>query len=257
MSKKVALVTGAGQGIGEGIARQLADDGFAVALSGRHLDKVQLVADDIEKNGGQAYAIEADVQYRDQVFDSVKKTVEHFDHLDAFVNNAGIAHVAQICNTKEEDLDKLLDINVKGTFFGIQAAAAQFRKQETPGKIINASSIAGHEGFELLGAYSATKFAIRGLTQAAAKELARYKITVNAYCPGIVLTPMWDQIDEEMGQVNHVAKGESLKQYLSGIALGRGEEPEDVANLVSFLASDKANYITGQAIMVDGGIKYV
>lgn len=257
MSKKVALVTGAGQGIGEGIAVQLAKDGFAVALSGRHLDKVQRVADEIEKAGGEAFAIEADVQYRDQVFDSVQKTVDHFDHLDVFVNNAGIAHVAQICNTKEEDLDRLLDINVKGTFFGIQAAAAQFRKQETPGKIINASSIAGHEGFELLGAYSATKFAIRGLTQAAAKELARYKITVNAYCPGIVLTPMWDQIDEEMGEVNHVAKGESLKQYLQGIALGRGEEPEDVANLVSFLASEKANYITGQAIMVDGGIKYV
>ncbi|GAF35858.1 acetoin reductase [Lentilactobacillus farraginis] len=257
MSRKVALVTGAGQGIGEGVARQLATDGFAVALSGRHLDKVQRVTDDIEKDGGEAYAIEADVQYRDQVFDSVQKTVDHFGHLDVFVNNAGIAHVAQICNTKEDDLDKLLDINVKGTFFGIQAAAAQFRKQKTPGKIINASSIAGHEGFELLGAYSATKFAIRGLTQAAAKELARYQITVNAYCPGIVLTPMWDQIDEEMGQVNHVAKGESLKQYLSGIALGRGEEPQDVANLVSFLASEKANYITGQAIMVDGGIKYV
>ncbi|WP_040471322.1 acetoin reductase [Lentilactobacillus kisonensis] len=257
MTKKVALITGAGQGIGEGIARQLATDGFDVALSGRHLDKVQRVADDINKNGGNAIAIQSDVQYKDQVFDSVKQTVAKYGQMDVFVNNAGIAHVAQICNTTEEDLDKLLDINVKGTFFGIQAAAAQFKKQKTPGKIINASSIAGHEGFELLGGYSATKFAIRGLTQAAAKELARDQITVNAYCPGIVLTPMWDQIDEEMGQVNHVAKGESLKEYLKGIALGRGEEPQDVANLVSFLASEKANYITGQAIMVDGGIKYV
>ncbi|GHP14174.1 diacetyl reductase [Lentilactobacillus fungorum] len=257
MTKKVALITGAGQGIGEGIARQLAKDGFEVALAGRHLDKVQRVADDINKDGGKAVAIQSDVQYKDQVFDSVKQTVDQFGQMDVFVNNAGIAHVAQICNTEEEDLNKLLDINVKGTFFGIQAAAQQFKKQKTPGKIINASSIAGHEGFELLGAYSATKFAIRGLTQAAAKELARDQITVNAYCPGIVLTPMWDQIDEEMGQVNHVAKGESLKEYLKGIALGRGEEPQDVANLVSFLASEKANYITGQAIMVDGGIKYV
>ncbi|MBU9790146.1 acetoin reductase [Lentilactobacillus sp. IMAU92037] len=257
MTNKVALITGAGQGIGEGIARQLAKDGFDVALSGRHLDKVQRVADDINQDGGNAIAIQSDVQYKDQVFDSVKQTVAKFGQMDVFVNNAGIAHVAQICNTTEEDLDKLLDINVKGTFFGIQAAAAQFKKQGTPGKIINASSIAGHEGFELLGGYSATKFAIRGLTQAAAKELARDQITVNAYCPGIVLTPMWDQIDEEMGQVNHVAKGESLKEYLKGIALGRGEEPQDVANLVSFLASEKANYITGQAIMVDGGIKYV
>lgn len=128
MSNKVALVTGAGQGIGEGIARQLAKDGFAVALSGRHLDKVQRVADDINKDGGDAFAIKSDVQYRDQVFDSVKQTADHFGHLDVFVNNAGVAHVAQICNTKEEDLDRLLDINVKGTFFGIQAAAQQFKK---------------------------------------------------------------------------------------------------------------------------------
>ncbi|WP_283678359.1 acetoin reductase [Lentilactobacillus sp. Marseille-Q4993] len=257
MTKKVALITGAGQGIGEGIARQLADDGFAVALSGRHLDKVQKVADDINAEGGEAIALKTDVSVRDEVFAGVEEVANKLGQLDVYVNNAGIAHVAQLCNTDQEHIDSLLDINVKGTVYGIQAAAKQFKKQGTPGKIINASSIAGHEGFELLGMYSATKFAIRGLTQAAAKELAADKITVNAYCPGIVLTPMWDQIDEEMGQIHNVPKGESLKQYLAGIALGRGEEPADVANLVSFLASNKADYITGQAIMVDGGIKYV
>lgn len=257
MTEKVALITGAGQGIGEGIAKQLANDGFQVALAGRHLDKVQRVANDINEAGGKAIAIKADVQSKQEVFDSVAQTVAQLGHLDVFVNNAGIAHVAQVINTEEEDLDRLLNINVKGTVFGIQAAATQFKKQGIPGKIINASSIAGHEGFELLGAYSATKFAIRGITQAAAKELAQDKITVNAYCPGIVLTPMWDQIDAEMGELHGVPAGESIKQYLSGIALGRGEQPADVANLVSFLASDKADYITGQAIMVDGGIKYV
>lgn len=257
MTEKVALITGAGQGIGEGIAKQLANDGFQVVLAGRHLDKVQRVANDINEAGGKAIAIKADVQSKQEVFDSVAQTVAQLGHLDVFVNNAGIAHVAQVINTEEEDLDRLLNINVKGTVFGIQAAATQFKKQGTSGKIINASSIAGHEGFELLGAYSATKFAIRGITQAAAKELAQDKITVNAYCPGIVLTPMWDQIDAEMGELHGVPAGESIKQYLSGIALGRGEQPADVANLVSFLASDKADYITGQAIMVDGGIKYV
>ncbi|AQW21224.1 diacetyl reductase [Lentilactobacillus curieae] len=257
MTEKVALITGAGQGIGEGIARQLANDGFQVALSGRHLDKVQKVADSINENGGKAIALKTDVSVRDEVFAGVKEVADKLGHLDVYVNNAGIAHVAQLCNTDQAHIDSLMDINVKGTIYGIQAAAEQFKKQGTPGKIINASSIAGHEGFELLGVYSATKFAIRGLTQAAAKELAKDKITVNAYCPGIVLTPMWDQIDEEMGQIHNVPKGESLKQYLAGIALGRGEEPSDVANLVSFLASDKADYITGQAIMVDGGIKYV
>jgi meso-butanediol dehydrogenase/(S,S)-butanediol dehydrogenase/diacetyl reductase len=255
-NKKVALITGAGQGIGEGIALQLAKDGFAVSLAGRHLEKVQKVADKINADGGKAIAIEADVQYKQQVFDAVTKTVSELGQLNVFVNNAGIAHVAQVCDTTEEDMDRLLNINVKGTLFGIQAAAAQFKKQGTPGKIINASSIAGHEGFELLGGYSATKFAIRGLTQAAAKELAQDKITVNAYCPGIVLTPMWDQIDAELGELHNVAPGESIKSYLAGIALGRGETPADVANLVSFLASEKADYITGQAIMVDGGLIY-
>lgn len=257
MTKKIALITGAGQGIGAGIAYQLADDGFVVALAGRHLEKVQKVADEINGKGGEAFALEADVQHRAEMFDAVAQTVDHFGKLDVFVNNAGIAHVAPIIDTTEEDLTRLLDINVKGTMYGIQAAAKQFKKQKTPGKIINASSIAGHEGFELLGAYSATKFAIRALTQAAAKELAQDQITVNAYCPGIVLTPMWDEIDAAMSKLHDVPLGESLKQYVSGIALGRGEEPADVANLVSFLASDKANYITGQAILVDGGIKYV
>lgn len=257
MTNKVALITGAGQGIGEGIAKQLSQDGFDVALAGRHLDRVERVASEINKGGGKAIAIKADVQSKQEVFDAVEETVSQLGQLDVFVNNAGIAHVDQILNTSEEDLDRLLDINVKGMVFGIQAAATQFKKQKTPGKIINASSIAGHEGFELLGGYSATKFAIRGLTQAAAKELAQDQITVNAYCPGIVLTPMWDQIDAEMGKLHGVAVGESIKQYLAGIALDRGEQPADVANLVSFLASDKANYITGQAIMVDGGLKYV
>ncbi len=150
-----------------------------------------------------------------------------------------------------------MDINIKGAFYGTYEAAQQMVKQGTKGKIINASSIAGHEGFVPLAAYSASKFAVRGLTQTAAKELAKYQITVNAYCPGIVLTPMWDEIDRRLGEINHVPVGESLKETMKGIALDRGETPADVANLVSFLASDKADYITGQAMIVDGGMQYV
>lgn len=109
---------------------------------------------------------------------------------------------------------------------------------------------------ELLGPYSATKFAIRGLTQAAAQELAKDHITVNGYAPGIVLTPMWDLIDKRMSEIHNVPIGDSLKQYMSGIALGRGEQPQDIANMVSFLASDKSDYITGQTYIVDGGMLY-
>ncbi|UQS86862.1 acetoin reductase [Nicoliella spurrieriana] len=257
MSKKVALITGAGQGIGKSIALQLSADGFEVALTGRHLDKMQAVADEINGNGGHAIAIQSDVQSKAEVDQAVAATVAKLGQLNVYVNNAGIAVVDPVAETTEAEMRRLLDINVMGALFGIQAAAKQFKKQGTPGKIINASSIAGHEGFPMLGGYSATKFAIRGLTQAAAKELAKDHITVNAYCPGIVLTPMWDEIDDKLTTLENKPKGSALKDAVDGIALGRGEEPKDVSNLVSFLASDKADYITGQAILVDGGIKYV
>ena len=131
-----------------------------------------------------------------------------------------------------------------------------FRQLGHGGKIINASSIAGHDGFAMLGLYSATKFAVRALTQAAAKELAPFGITVNAYSPGIVGTGMWDQIDQGLSEYNGAPRGENFKKYVEGIALGRPETPEDVAGFVSYLASPDANYMTGQSPMIDGGLVY-
>ncbi|WP_283679970.1 acetoin reductase [Lentilactobacillus sp. Marseille-Q4993] len=250
---KVAIVTGGGQGIGEGIVRQLAQDGFTVAVADLNEENAQKVATDIGNNS-KGYFV--DVADKQSVFDLVKHVVSDLGELNVMVNNAGIAKIGQITETSEDDLSKILDVNIKGAFYGIQAAADQMKKQGKGGKIISASSIAGHEGFELLGAYSATKFAVRGLTQVAAKELAKDKITVNAYCPGIVLTPMWDQIDKEMAKIYNVPIGQSLQKNIESIALGRGEEPADVANLVSFLADSKSDYITGQSIIVDGGINF-
>ena len=128
------------------------------------------------------------------------------------------------------------------------------RKQK--GKIISASSIAGHDGFALIGAYSATKFAVRGLTQAAARELASSGITVNAYCPGVVGTDMWIAIDEGFSKITGAPKGETYKKYCEGIALGRPETPEDVAAFVSYLAGPDSDYMPGQAVLIDGGMVY-
>lgn len=251
--KRVAIVTGAGQGIGAGIAKQLAADGLTVAVADLKEDNAKKVAAEIGQ-GAQGYFV--DVAQKQSVFDLVAAVVKDFEHLDVMVNNAGIAKIGPLIDAEEKDISQILDINVKGDIYGIKAAAKQFQKQKTGGKIINACSIAGHQGFEMLGIYSATKFAVRGLTQTAAQELAKDKITVNAYCPGIVLTPMWDQIDAEMAKIYNLPLGASLQKNIDSIALGRGETPADVANLVSFLADPKSDYITGQSIIVDGGIDY-
>ena len=173
------------------------------------------------------------------------------------VANAGIAQVKTILELTPADLQRMFEVNVFGVVYCLQAAAEQMRRQGTGGKIINAASIAAHSGFDLLGHYSATKFAVRALTQAAAKELAKDKITVNAYCPGIVGTDMWDLIDEQMGARNGNAKGETLAQYSQLIALGRVQTPEDVAGFVSYLAGPDSDYMTGQSVIVDGGIVMV
>jgi meso-butanediol dehydrogenase/(S,S)-butanediol dehydrogenase/diacetyl reductase len=153
-------------------------------------------------------------------------------------------------------VDPVLNINIKGVLFGINAAANQMIKQGTGGKIINACSIAGQEGFAMLAPYTASKFAVKGITHAAAKELAKYKITVNSYCPGIVGTSMWERLDEKMMKYMGTKKGEALAKYSESIALGRIQTTEDVANLVSFLASPNADYITGQNILTDGGMVF-
>lgn len=162
------------------------------------------------------------------------------------VNNAGIACVNPIADVLPEEVDRIFKINIEGVLWGIRAAATKFKARKQKGKIINASSIAGHDGFAMLGVYSATKFAVRALTRAAAKEYASAGITVNAYCPGIVGTDMWVEIDERFSEVTGTPKGETYKKYVDGIALGRAQTPEDVAALVAFLASDDSDYITGR-----------
>jgi meso-butanediol dehydrogenase/(S,S)-butanediol dehydrogenase/diacetyl reductase len=171
-------------------------------------------------------------------------------------NNAGIAQVQAIADVTQEELGKIQKINVDGTLRGIQAVAKKFIENKQKGKIINASSIVGHNRFALLGVYSATKFAVRALTQAAVQAYASAGITVKAYCPRVVDTDMWVEIDKRFSEITGAAEGETYNKYVDGIALGRGQKPDDVANLVSFLSGPDSDYMTGQAPLIDGGVVY-
>ena len=253
---KVALITGAGQGIGRAIALRLAHDGAHIAIADLNDDKMNDVAGEIRDLGRKATTFKADVSKRDQVYAAIDHAEKELGGFDIMINNAGIAQVQPLSDVTPQEVDKILKVNVEGVLWGIQAAAKKFQQRKQKGKIINAASIAGHDGFEMLGVYSATKFAVRALTQAAAKEYASSGITVNAYAPGIVGTDMWVEIDQRFAELTGAKVGDTYKKYVEGIALGRASTPEDVASFVSYLASPDADYMTGQTPMIDGGIVY-
>jgi meso-butanediol dehydrogenase/(S,S)-butanediol dehydrogenase/diacetyl reductase len=264
LAGKVAIVTGSGRGIGEAIAKRLAADGAAVVVSDVMADNANKVASEIEAAGGKSMAVACDVTNEQEVNALVEKTVEKFGKLDIMVANAGIGIVKVGIDHTPEDIDKQLAVNVKGVILCDSAAARQMIKQGhkgylgSGGRIINCASIAAHSGFAFLPVYSASKFAVRGYTQSFAREMADHKITVNAYCPGIVGTDMWDLIDEKIGAYTGAAKGETLKAYVDSAILAKEVgTPEQVAGYVSYVASEDADYMTGQSVMIDGGIVLV
>lgn len=256
MTQKVALVTGASQGIGEAIAKRLAKDGFAVALVARHMDKLQKVQQEIEQAGGTALPIVADVSKRDEVFAAVNEATDKLGDFNVMVNNAGVAPTTPIDTVTEDDMDYVYKINVYGTVWGIQAAHEAFKKLGHPGKIINATSQAGVVGNPNLTVYSSSKFAIRGITQVTARELADEGTTVNCFAPGIVKTPMMYDIVHKVGQNAGKSDEWGMQTFAKDIALKRLSEPEDVANGVAFLAGSDSDYITGQTLEVDGGMQF-
>lgn len=256
LSGKVALITGAAQGIGRGIALRLAKEGADIALVDLNPEKLRHVAEEVQVLGRKASTFVADVGDREQVFQAVEHAHSTLGGLDIMVNNAGISQVKPLLDVTAEEIERIYRINVQGTLWGIQAAAEKFQALKRTGKIINACSIAGQEGYALLGVYSSTKFAVRALTQAAAKELAVHGITVNAYCPGVVGTDMWVDIDKRMSEITGAPIGATYDKFVNGIALGRAETPEDVAAFVAYLASPDADYMTGQAPLIDGGLVF-
>jgi len=239
---KVAIVTGSGQGIGKGIALQLAKEGARVVVSDIAQENIDKTADEIKSLGLEAIGIKADISNAEEVNQLVKTTVEKFGRIDILVNNAGIYPFKLLTEMKEEDWDKVLNVNLKGVFNCTKAVLPEMIKQKN-GNIINIASIAGAVvGYLNLSHYSASKAGILGFTRSAALELAQHGIRVNAIAPGAIETPG-----------TKVLGNEALKQFAQMIPLKRMGQPEDVAKAVVFLASDDSNYITGQLIVVDGG----
>jgi 3-oxoacyl-[acyl-carrier protein] reductase len=241
---KVAVVTGSSRGIGRAIAIKLAKEGAYVVVNSRKKESAQKVVDEIKRSGGKAIAIGGDVSNPKTAKKLVGAAVKEFGSLDIFVNNAGVISYANFLDLKEEQWDSLMAVDLKGVFMCSQAAARQMIKQGNGGKIINLSSIAGFIGFHNLAHYCAAKAGVIELTKQMALELAPYKINVNSVGPGAIKTAMTKQIESDPKQ---------LKQIIARIPLGRMGEPEEIANVVAFFASDEASYVTGETIFVDGG----
>ncbi|CAF2895143.1 unnamed protein product [Rotaria sp. Silwood2] len=252
---RAALVTGAARGIGRAIALRLAKDGFNVAVndieaSSSDLQKVQ---QEIEEIGRKSIAIIADVSDSKSVEKMIQDAAENLGSLDVVVANAGIGEVKSLLDTTVEEWDRVFAVNLRGVFLCYKEAAKIMIKQGRGGKIIGACSSVAYKACAMIGPYCTTKWGIRGLTQTSAIEWAPYNITVNAYCPGLIKTSMSDKSNEELSKLQGKTLNDIVDDSLKTIPLGRIGYPDDVANLVSFLASKDSDYITGQNILVNGG----
>lgn len=254
---QVAIVTGSGRGIGRAIASRLGREGASVAVSDLDADNAAGVANEINAAGGKAISLRTDVTSKGDVDQMVADTVAKLGRLNILVNNAGIGAVVPLLDTDESTWDALMSVNAKGTLLCSQAAARQMIAQGDGGRIINNASGAGKiapgQGVPL-GAYAASKHAVVAITRQMGLELSPHRILVNCVCAGIVDTDMWDLIDREVAKLQGVPLGSVKDGAVASIPLGRIQQPADVANLVAFLASEDANYMTGQAYNVCGGI---
>ncbi|KZP23999.1 NAD-binding protein [Athelia psychrophila] len=257
MSIGIALVTGSAQGIGRAISLRLADDGFDVAVNDIPSNQPALdsLVEEIKAKGRRSVAVPADVTQEEQVKEMVAKVVKDLGGLDVMVANAGICHsTGLVVDTTVENWDSHFDINVKGVFFCYKHAGIQMVAQGRGGRIIGAASVAGKRGGKGLGTYSATKFAVRGLTQSLAQELGPHRITVNTYAPGFIDTPMLQKSDAAIAKKTGAEVGASIAKYTAQTPLGCIGKPEDVASLVSYIASKEAHFITGQSVSPNGGL---
>lgn len=254
LTNKVAIVTGGNKGIGRAISSNLAEEEADIVIAARDMQAASEVVDKIRKRGRRSFSVKTDVTQNDQVERMVQKVIDEFGRIDILVNNAGILSMAPAVDITEKEWDKMMEVNAKGVFLCCSSVARHMIKQKQ-GKIINISSVAGKRGSPLMAHYCASKFAVLGLTMTLALELAPYHINVNAVCPGDIDTNMLKQEWEWFGEMKNMTSKEVKETKLTGIPFHRIGKPEEIAQVVTFLASPDADYITGQTLNVCGGME--
>jgi len=267
LSDKVAIVTGSGHGIGKAVALRLARDGADIVVADIDIKSAKQTAQEILDARRKATAYSIDLADISQIQPLVERIVNEFGRINVLVNVVGVIKTKPFLEMTEDEWDRVLYTNLKGTVFCIQSVAAQMIKQiprevietgradKSYGKIVNFSSISGRRGRPLQTAYAASKAAIISVTQSAALAFSSYNINVNAIAPSVVLTPMWEQIDKDYSRILGKETGQSMKEFIERIPLKRPGTPEDIAAAVAFLCSSDSDYITGQTLNVDGGFE--
>lgn len=267
MEGKVAIVTGAGSGIGRGVAIRLAQEGASVAVADINKPALDEVSAEVRSLGGKSLALVVDISKPAEITALVERVAKELGPIHVFVNTAGIVQTKLLLEVTEADWDRVIDINQKGTAFAAQAVGAQMIRQvpeavkkagradRSYGKIVNFSSASGRRGREYQLAYAASKAAIISITQSAALAFAPYGINVNAIAPSVVLTNMWEQNNREKELAFGIDAKKASDEFISRIPLKRPATVEDIAGAVAFLCSEDADFITGQTLNVDGGFE--
>ena len=251
-ANRVAVVTGGGRGIGAELCRAFADEGALVGVLDIRQEEAEQVVEQVREASGQAMTVACDVTDRDDVEQAADQVEQELGPLAIWVNNAGVSYILPFLDCTEQIWDQTLEVNLKGAYLGCQAAVRRMAPRQR-GVIINMSSQSGKVGNSHYAAYCASKFDIIGLTQSLAVEFAAQGIRVNAICPGVVPTPMWDTQIEDYARKRDLKAEDVMSYFESNIPVGRIGKAEDIAQAALFLASDEADYITGQALNISGG----